>query len=356
MARSRGLAPSAGKRLGIIVVAYDAAEGVRGVIECLSPQKQSGDLFVVVDNHYLHETAQLCNGLSAVDIVIRTKNRGFAAACNLGVDALHEQADLIVLLNPDSVPAPNLLEMLRGGEGSPYAAYMGLVILPDGTVNTAGNVIHVSGLSWCGDYARPADACNKAGPVTALSGACMVVRRSVWVELGGLCDDYFLYYEDTDFSSRAVLRGMRLGIVPSARIVHDYHFIKGSTKWLYLERNRYLYILRTWPGPVIAALLPELIMFELGLWLVSLRERRFRLKVQATLMAIRKVPWALKTRREVQSTRTVPSHAFLASLHPVLDSRQLVFPPATKYVNLLAAANYLVALSILRAAAVFSRS
>jgi GT2 family glycosyltransferase len=63
-----------------------------------------------------------------------------------------------------------------------------------------------------------------AGPepldVECLSGACLLVRRTVFEALGGLDERFFIYYEDTDLAVRARAAGHAVRLVPAARAVH----------------------------------------------------------------------------------------------------------------------------------------
>jgi len=76
--------------------------------------------------------------------------------------------------------------------------------------------------------------------------------RRTWQQLGGFADDYFMYHEDVDLSLRLRLAGGRIGVIPDARVDHDYDFDKGPAKWRVLERNRWATLLRTYPAPLLA--------------------------------------------------------------------------------------------------------
>ena len=69
------------------------------------------------------------------------------------------------------------------------------------------------------------------------------VRRGAWDEVGGFEPAYFMYGEDLDLSLRLRLAGWGVGMVPEARVEHDYEFAKGDYKWFHLERNRWWMVL-----------------------------------------------------------------------------------------------------------------
>ena len=100
------------------------------------------------------------------------------------------RAPLVLLLNPDAVPAPGCLDALRAcaAERPEWGAWQALVTMADGElVNTAGNVVHYLGFGWAGDLGRPvADVDPRPREVGFCSGAALVVRREAWDAVGRL--------------------------------------------------------------------------------------------------------------------------------------------------------------------------
>jgi GT2 family glycosyltransferase len=253
-------------------------------------------------------------------------NLGFAAACNRGGDAAG--GELLVLLNPDAVPGPGWRDAIErpAADGRGWAAWQALVTAEEGrVVNTAGGVVHFTGIAWAGDVGEPAAGVAAAGPheVGFASGACLAVPLDAWRAQGGFPEAFFLYHEDVDVSLRLRLAGGRVGIEPSAVVDHDYDFDKGAAKWRYLERNRWATILRTYPGPLLALLLPALLATEVALLLVSLSGGWAAQKFRAWGETIAWLPRLLRERREIQSRRAVGAGEFARSLTSDLSSPYL---------------------------------
>ena len=105
-----------------------------------------------------------------------------------------------------------------------------------------------------GRHGRAASPTSTARPheVGFASGAALVVRRAAWDAVGGFDARYFMYGEDLDLSLRLRLAGWGIGVVPAARVAHDYSFDKGDYKWFYLERNRWWTLLGAYPAPLLA--------------------------------------------------------------------------------------------------------
>jgi GT2 family glycosyltransferase len=319
--------------VGIVVVTYGHTAELPELLAALEADQQLTDQLVVVDNHPEHGCAAIAELHPAVTAVLRSDNVGFAAGCNRGVAMLRPGVDQLFFLNPDVVPDPGAVMKLRRSFQDDWGACMGLVVLPDGTINSAGNTVHMSGLSWCDDFGSYAKTVATKEQVQVVSGACALIKKSVWDQIGGFCETYFMYYEDTDLSAMITNLGLSLGIVPDAIFRHDYTFHKGDYKWFYLERNRYVYIIRQWPLILIVLLLPLLIACEIGLWLVSIKQRRFWLRLQSIFSAVRLLPPLLRQRKIVQNMRQIDCRAVLSGLRPELHSPFLGLVGSSKVLN-----------------------
>jgi hypothetical protein len=108
--------------------------------------------------------------------------------------------------------------------------------------------------------------------------------------------------------------------VPGARLAHDYVFDKGAYKWRHLERNRWAMIVRTYPGPLLALVLPALLACEPGLLLVALAGGWAPSKLRAWLDLLAWLPHMPAERRRVRAIAVVSPRAFAAGLTAGLDS------------------------------------
>ena len=307
--------------LTVVIVAHESLVDLRYTLPLLAAELGPADELIVVDNASHDGLAEALPDLAPRALLVGlNQNVGFAAGANAGVTAA--TGDLVVLLNPDAAVEPGWGEAIREPWGGRFAAWMGLVLLENGTkINTSGGVIHFTGFGWAGQIDERRDAAPKApAEVGFVSGACFAVPRAVWNETGGFPERFFMYCEDVDLSLRLRLRGGVLGVVPQAVVIHDYSFEKGSYKWRLLERNRLATVIRTYPTSVLLAVFPALLVAEIGIWAVAARGGWLRAKAQSALDIIRSLPDLIAERRAIQVTSRIDSATFARSFVAGLDS------------------------------------
>jgi GT2 family glycosyltransferase len=317
--------PSA-PRMAVVVVCHNSAEEVPRTLEALASQLEPADEVVVVDNASTDGTPTAARAaLPSATVIEAGRNLGFAGGCHAG--ARVSDAPLVFFLNPDAVPSAGCLAALRGVvETQPeWGAWQALVTMADGEhVNTDGNLVHWLGFGWAGGLGRRLDEID-ADPrdVGFASGAALVVRRQAWDMAGGFYEPYFMYGEDLDLGLRLRLAGWGIGVVPAARVAHDYSFGKGDYKWFYLERNRWWTVLGAYPGRLLVLVLPALLAFEIALLFAAWQGGWIRAKLRAQVAVLRMLPRMLRRRRAIQATRRIPTRVFARGLTASLDSPYL---------------------------------
>jgi N-acetylglucosaminyl-diphospho-decaprenol L-rhamnosyltransferase len=311
--------------LAIVVVTHQSAAHLPDLLASLEEQLRADDELVIVDNASTDGTATTARAWGERATVIETgANLGFAGGCHAG--AVATRAPLLLFLNPDSQPHPDCLARLRRAAAAhpDWSAWQAAVLLEDSRINTSGGVVHYLGIGWAGDCELPASALPEEDREIAFpSGAAMVVRREAWLELGGLDAGYFMYGEDLDLGLRLWLSGRRVGLVPAARVVHSYEFDKGSSKWFWLERNRWRTVLSVYPLALLLLLAPALLAAELGLLAVAARQGWLGAKLRAQAAVIAGLPRTLERRRRVQRERSITARAFAERLTSSLESPYL---------------------------------
>ncbi len=177
----------------------------------------------------------------------------YSRANNLGV--AHASGEYLVLLNNDTeVITPDWLDELLYYVTMPdVGAVSPLLLYPNRSVQHAGVVLGMRGTADHIMRGFPADSDGYFGSlscaheVSAVTAACMALRRETYVLLGGLREEFRTIYQDVDFCLRLRARGMRILYTPRASL---YHHESGSRGNQYDALDRAL-LLDFW-GKVIA--------------------------------------------------------------------------------------------------------
>ncbi|MEA1936618.1 MAG: glycosyltransferase family 2 protein [Patescibacteria group bacterium] len=212
--------------------------GKDDTIECVkSLQKINYDNYkiVVVDNGSEDDSVfAIRRNFPEIKIVENKKNLGFAGGNNIGINyAVENKADYILLINNDTTVDENFLsELVEAGESDKKIGALGSKIyfysepnriwFAGGKVNWLKNKGEHLGLDKI-DSGQD----DKISETDYLTGCCLLVKREVIEKIGVLAEDYFLYYEDTDYSARIKNVGYKIVCVPKSKI---YHKISRSTK------------------------------------------------------------------------------------------------------------------------------
>lgn len=241
--------------LAIIVVNYQSSRllelNLVATAESVDPA-----VVVVVDNYSSPEERRRTRELAAThewDVVEAAENMGFGGGMNLGVHrALERGAEDFLLLNPDATITADSAALLQATVESSRSAVAAPVIL-DGS----GRIWFEGADLYLADGLTRGVARRALRPDAErwdwLSGACLLVPDEAWRRSGGFDEDYFLYWEDVDFSRRLVESGCELLVVRDAVAVHDEggtqragdpERAKSPTYYYFNIRNRMLFAVK----------------------------------------------------------------------------------------------------------------
>jgi GT2 family glycosyltransferase len=283
----------------IIICYNEEIKDIQAAIDSLNKQTEPPEEIVLVDN----SKDLRFQAISQVKYLPSDKNLGFAKAVNIG--ASEAQGDYIFLLNPDARAKDNALELLKDVLIKTPAAVItgGQIVLPDNRVNAGDNPIHLSGLSWAGNYLGQKEI-GGARKTLSVSGAAMLIKKDYFLKSGGFHPAIFMYYDDSDLCWRTNLQGQDVLFVPEAEVIHDYDFNKGLLKWQFLEEGRLISILTNYQKKTLVLLFPALIGTELAIILFAIKSGWFKYKLKAYFTLVKKRKAIIKMRRAVQSRRT----------------------------------------------------
>jgi GT2 family glycosyltransferase len=311
---------AASARVSVVVVAYRSGEALtrclgtvlaaRGVLEV-----------VVVDNGGGGPEVDAARALAGVRVIEPGENLGYAGGCNAG--AVEARGDVLLFLNADTEVDAGAPEVLAAALADPEigVAVPRIVLLDDPTrLNAAGNVVHLTGLSWPGHWGEPADSAGELRDVPYASGSALAIRAETFRALGGFAAELFLYQEDLELSWRARLAGLRVVLEPAATVAHDYDYDPlDAEKHYWLERNRLVFVLTAYSGRLLALLAPVLLAAEIGLAILARRDGWWREKRRGWLWLLRNRATIARLRRRTQVLRRIPDREAARFLTDRLD-------------------------------------
>lgn len=234
-------------RATVVIPVHGRAGLTRRCLERVLADLPSGCEVVVVDDASPDETPQvLAEFGEAIRVLRLQENGGYAVACNAGAEVAARGH--LVFLNNDTEPEPGwLVALLAYVEVHPEAEVVGAKLLyPTGTVQHGGVAFGQDGYPHNLYAGFPADhpAVNRPRRLQAVTGACMLVRRSAFERAGGFDGGFVNSMEDVDFCLRIGEAGGEVHYCPEAVLVHLESATRGhdskfeSSVALYRERWR----------------------------------------------------------------------------------------------------------------------
>ena len=177
---------------------------------------------VLVDNNSTDGSFEAAKiNFSKIVFIKNSQNLGFSAGNNVGIKyALERGADYILLLNYDVETERGFLApLVEAMEKDKNIGISSPLILESDkrTVWFSGGKINW--LAMKTEHKKNNITQNYFGS-DYISGCAMLIKKEVFKKIGLLDEDYFLYYEDADFSCRAKKAGYKLLVSPKSRIVH----------------------------------------------------------------------------------------------------------------------------------------
>ena len=246
------------KKAPKIVILLLNWNGKKETLECLgSLQKVDYPNFqqVVIDNGSSDDSvAVIRQNYPHIPLLENRANLGFAGGNNPGIEwALRHHAEWILLLNNDTIVDPHFLNaFMAAAKEEPKAHILGAKIL---SYDKPEIIDHLGGF-WRPEIAefRCADSGTLDHPylqmreVDYVCGAALLMHRSVPETIGLLEPNFFLFWEETDFCTRAKRAGFGVWTAPEAKIWHKVsasfiggkphmHYFWWRSRLLWIERN-----------------------------------------------------------------------------------------------------------------------
>jgi GT2 family glycosyltransferase len=220
-------------RVSIIILNWNSYQVTLDCLLSLRKIDYSNFEMVVVDNGSVDGSAEkLLENVPEIKLIRNARNLGFAGGCNVGMrDALRRGTDYVLLLNNDTIVAPDFLSQLvhvaesdeKIGAVSPKVLFFDH---PD-RLNYAGGEHALWRLFPKMFGLRQIDngRYDKLREVSFLTGCAFLIKAEVVNKIGVMEEIYFHFYEDIEWSLRVLKSGYKTYYVPAAKIWHKEHYV-----------------------------------------------------------------------------------------------------------------------------------
>ena len=204
---------------------------------------------IVVDNNSIEEiTKKYLNSLP-YKVIKYEHPFNFSKINNLGVK--YSTGEYLLFLNDDAAPLEsgwleNMLEICQQEKVGVVGAKL---VLSDNMIQHAGWVFLKTGAGIHPFSGTDANSSNYNGQMnvirnySAVTGACMLMKKHVFEQIGGFDDNFDLYYGDSDVCLKAIQAGYRVVYTPYAKLLHQgSSSIKKYSRVFFSTENHYQFI------------------------------------------------------------------------------------------------------------------
>ncbi len=308
------------KKISIVILNWNGSSFLKRFLPSVVAFSTGNTEIVVADNGSTDDSREVISALFPSVIYLQLeRNFGFAEGYNRALQQL--QADFFVLLNSDVEVTPAWLEpLLQLMETDQVVGICQPKILSLNHpgefeyAGAAGGFIDRYGYPYCRgrilqEVENDLGQYDQSVPVSWASGACMMVRSSLWKECGGFDADFWAHMEEIDLCWRAQHLGYKIFVCPESRV---FHVGGGTLNYnnplkIHLNFRNNLYLLfKNLPGRQLAAILPARMVLDGAAALAFLLKGEFGSfgsVSSAHLKFYLHLPQLLKKRRKIIRTR-----------------------------------------------------
>ena len=211
--------------VSVIILTWNGLDYTKACLSSISAQTDFPDYEVIVaDNGSTDGTVEYLRQQAQIKCVLNGANVGFAKGNNLAIAQCDSGRDIILLNNDTEIEQADWITRLQAAAYS--ASDIGVVgcrlVRPDGMLQHVGTYLPIDSF-WGQQIGAGERDINQFPENTDVEGvvfACVYLKRDTLNTVGVLDEDYFSYFEDTDYCFRVREKGLRVICCGSVKIVH----------------------------------------------------------------------------------------------------------------------------------------
>lgn len=236
------------EKVGIVISNYNGWQDTLACLQSLRAQTVQDFEIILIDDASPNDSVAHLREKLDPDIVFlpQQQNLGFAAANNLGMRrALADGCDWVMLLNNDTVCAPDMLEnLLRDTPPGAASCPKMLFMDPPDEIWFAGGALdrRTMTVEHLGGHCQDGPDFAQKKQVSFITFCCVLLPRAVIEQVGFLDETLFMYCEDVDYCLRLTDAGVPLWFLPAARLRHKAGGSAGGMLSVYYITRNTLYL------------------------------------------------------------------------------------------------------------------
>jgi GT2 family glycosyltransferase len=310
------------KKVGIVLVNYKdyAKKYLEEAWESLILQDYPQDKYYIyiIDNASSEESFSYLSTNYPEAKILTRQDGNYAAANNLGAKtAISDGCDYIVICNMDTVFAKDWLkELVISADNNKETGIIQSKILlynqdsknSSAKINTLGNNLHFLGFGLVSHYGEnDGKISNYDNKFTYASGCSFLIKKEVFVEIGGYNEEFYMYHDDVELSLKTRLLGYNIILASKSVVYHKYEFSRSIRMLYYMERNRLMTLFLFYNIKTLILITPAIIVSELGLFVYALFSSWLttKLKVYKYFFSCKNIATIRKERKKIKSLKKI---------------------------------------------------
>lgn len=324
----------------ILIINWNGRKHLKKLLPTLSKITYTNYEVIVVDQASTDGSLDYLNQYYPnIKIVKLDKNYGFAKANNIGVK--HARGELVLLLNNDTEVEPDFLDFLvQAIKPKDVGIVQPKICFSNKKqIQSTGSFMTSTGFLYHRGFGAPKSKYNQSDEIFSANGACMLIKKKLIKKIGLFDEQYFAYFEETDFCWRAWLFGYKILYVPKAVIYHKggqtSQFLASDFVQFHSFKNRMRTILKNLSLRDLAIILPIHLLLAEAAAIAFLFKKRLGI-----FLAINKaIGWNIVNINKTLQKRRVVQETYRKNSDKKIFDRVMINPSLSHFLNLFNHAN-----------------
>lgn len=208
--------------VAVVIVSHNGEGCIRGALDSITGERSVRQV-IVVDNASEDRTREIVRAVPGAKLVENERNVGFGMGHARCLERLQDEVRFLFLLNQDARVLPGAIDGLRDAAlGLPAYAVLSPLHLeaPGGPLDGPFAQFGLRDKQRFLTADSLHGALKRVYEVSFVPAAAWLVRRDVFVALGGFSRAFQQYGEDMQFCQRVAMAGLKVGVCPKSEVVH----------------------------------------------------------------------------------------------------------------------------------------